>query len=234
MRSGIIATIVLILSVGSVLAVERKARIPVYVTPYYYASPSPDEVPEVKVGDKFDALLASNDPKEILRAQDLVEAEPDRVSPITMMVLAVRLYDTGSRDEAVFWFYAAKDRYMLLQEVIDMNGPEVAGISEAMLAFHSLAGPFINSYAFCDIDKQRKARAKALDWTKKHPYDQILFWQRLPAKPGDRAENLARAIHGREASVRAEAEQFQDQDFVAEFLARRAESNTDAEFCWAS
>ena len=30
---------------------------------------------------------------------------------MTMMVLAIRLYDVGLRDDAVFWFYAAKDRY---------------------------------------------------------------------------------------------------------------------------
>ena len=36
------------------------------------------------------------------------------------MVLAIRFYDVGLRDDAVFWFYAAKDRYLTLDEVVDV------------------------------------------------------------------------------------------------------------------
>ena len=40
---------------------------------------------------------------------------------MTLMVLAIRLYDVGPRDDAVFWFYAAKDRYISLLGAIDEN-----------------------------------------------------------------------------------------------------------------
>ena len=33
------------------------------------------------------------------------------LTPMTIMVLAIRLYDVGLRDDAVFWFYAAKNRF---------------------------------------------------------------------------------------------------------------------------
>lgn len=40
---------------------------------------------------------------------------------MAMMVLAIRLYDVGLRDEAVFWFYAAKERYIVMSEVLNVK-----------------------------------------------------------------------------------------------------------------
>jgi len=38
----------------------------------------------------------------------MIVARPEAVTPMTMMVLAIRLYDVGLRDDAVFWFYASR------------------------------------------------------------------------------------------------------------------------------
>ena len=38
----------------------------------------------------------------------MIVAKPQVVTPMTMMVLAIRLYDVGLRDDAVFWFYASR------------------------------------------------------------------------------------------------------------------------------
>ena len=223
-----------LLTISTGYATEKRTRIPVYVTPYYQSSPSPEEPPEVRVGEKFDQLLASRDPDDILKVRDLIQEAPERVTPMSMMVLAIRLYDTGKRDEAVFWFYVAKNRYLLLAQVVDMRNPSLAGTAVAMRDFHSLVGPFINSYAFCDIEQQVATNARALAWTKQHPYKQILFWERLPGLNGDRATNLANAIADLEEGVNKEAIQLQDPNFIAEFRQKRAENNADAEFCWKS
>ena len=45
---------------------------------------------------------------------------------MTMMVLSIRLYDVGLRDDAVFWFYVAKDRYIVLSEVLNVKAPQLA------------------------------------------------------------------------------------------------------------
>ena len=47
--------------------------------------------------------LASNKRSDILAARDRILADPKVVTPMTMMVLAIRLYDVGLRDDAVFW-----------------------------------------------------------------------------------------------------------------------------------
>jgi hypothetical protein len=48
----------------------------------------------------------------------MIVAKPQVVTPMTMMVLAIRLYDVGLRDDAVFWFYASKDRFQTLTEFV--------------------------------------------------------------------------------------------------------------------
>ena len=45
---------------------------------------------------------------------------------MTMMVLAIRLYDVGLRDDAVFWFYVAKDRTIVLSDVLNVKTPQLA------------------------------------------------------------------------------------------------------------
>jgi hypothetical protein len=113
-----IAVAMLLLSSGA-FAAEPVRRIDVYVTPFYEAARTPDGQPQVAVGTQFNDLLASNRREDILAARDLIAAKPDLVTPMTLMVLAIRFYDVGLRDDAVFWFYVAKDRYIVMSDVLD-------------------------------------------------------------------------------------------------------------------
>ena len=82
--------------------------------------------------------------------------KPALVTPMTMMVLAIRLYDVGLRDDAVFWFYVAKDRYIVLSEVLNVKTPQLAQADDAVRNFATLAA-VINGYAFCDLARQKAA-----------------------------------------------------------------------------
>src|SRR5215469_13931723 len=135
------------------LGAEPVRHIGIYVEPFYRAAATPDGKPQVAVGEQFNALLASNRREDIIAACDLIIADPKLVTPMTMMVLAIRLYDVGLRDDAVFWFYVAKDRYIVLSEVLDVKTPQLAQADDAMRNFSALAGPVINGYAFCDLAK---------------------------------------------------------------------------------
>jgi hypothetical protein len=94
---------------------------------------------------------------------------------MTLMVLAIRLYDVGLRDDAVFWFYVAKNRYLTLEDVVDVSMPGLASVNAAMKNFAGQVGPYINGYAFCDPGKQHDTMLKAIAWVEKNPYDQIFF-----------------------------------------------------------
>lgn len=212
-------------------AAEPVRRIEIYVQPFYEAARTSEGAPRVAVGQSYNALLASNKREDILAARDLIIAKPHLVTPMTMMVLAIRLYDAGLRDEAVFWFYAAKDRYIVMSEVLNTKTAVLAQADDAVKSFATLAGPVINGYAFCDLAKQQEAHAKAVEWVEKNPY-QVMFMERLPAMPGDRADNLKRAIAHAKQRVVNEAVYFQDARARDDFYATRKRNEADAKFCW--
>jgi hypothetical protein len=151
---------------------------------------------------------------------------------MTLMVLAIRLYDVGLRDDAVFWFYAAKDRYLTLEHVIDVIPGGLASVAVAVRDFTKLAGPFINGYAFCDVTNQQAIRAKALEWVEKNPYEAI-FMERLTAKaPGDPRAALSRAVAEVTKMAAEERAYLSIPKNVAEMRDTRAKNGMDEKFCW--
>jgi len=57
---------------------------------------------------------------------------------------------------------------------------------------------------------------------------------KLPAKPGDRAENHKRALAEAKERAAKERTYFADPKNVAEFAASRTRNDMDAKFCWKS
>ncbi|MDH5231601.1 MAG: cytochrome-c oxidase [Gammaproteobacteria bacterium] len=229
---GVIIFVLTSLSLVGFASIEPKKYIGAYVIPYYEAADSAEGTPRVAVAKKYDALLSSNDPKDILRVRDSIEREPGLITPMTLMVLAIRLYDLGYRDESVYWFYIAKNRFITFAEVADFRANQsLMQIFVTMRDFVSLAGRYINGYAFCDIEKQNKTQRKAFEWVKNNPY-QAMFLPNIPAVPGDRKENLEKAVEGLYQGIQKEREQFEDAEVRAKFVASRKENNMDKMFCW--
>ena len=213
-------------------AADPVRHVAIYVEPYYAAAGTEGGTPKVAVGGKFDALLASTRQKDILAARDKVLSGPALVTPMTMMVLAIRLYDAGLRDDAAFWFYAAKDRFLTLADVVDLDADGLRQVEDAVSNFATLAGPAINGYAFCSIANQQAIRRKALAWVTANPY-QAIFLPQLPAQhDGDRAAALKASMAARTADADKESAYFADPANVAQFKADRAKNETDAKYCW--
>ena len=213
------------------LAAEPVRHIGIYVDPFYRSARTPDGQPQVAVGKQYNDLLSSNRREDILAARDLIAAKPALVTPMTLMVLSIRLYDVGLRDDAVFWFYAAKERYIVMSEVLDVKTQLLAQADEAVRNFATLAGPFINGYAFCDLAKQRELRAKALAWVASNRYE-VMFMARAPALPGDRADNHKRALANAKERAAKERRYFDDAKNVEAFYATRKRNEADVKFCW--
>jgi len=150
---------------------------------------------------------------------------------MTMMVLAIRLYDVGLRDDSVFWFYAAKDRFVTLAGVSDTKSIELAQVEDAVKNFAFLAGPIINGYAFCDVAKQQELRRKALKWAVDNPY-KAMFLPQVPALAGDREQNLKKAIAEITAAAAKERDYLSKPANVSEIKAKRRHSEADTMFCW--
>ena len=231
LAKGAAAAFALALLPVAAQAADAVKRIDVYVEPYYAAARSAKETPEVHVGKTFDALLASPKQADILAARDKVLAAPKLVTPMTMMVLAIRLYDTGLRDDAVFWFYVAKDRYITLGDVADLDSNGLRQVEDAIRNFSTLAGPVINGYAFCDIANQQAIRARELDWVEANPYDAV-FLPQIPAVVLDRDAGLKASVAGIRASAAKETAYFADPANLASFKASRTKNDMNAKFCW--
>jgi hypothetical protein len=219
-----------VLSAGTLAAGPIK-RIDIYITPYYEAARDPTGTPTVAVHKNYDSLLASNRREDIVYVRDEISRNNGMVTPMTMMVLAIRLYDLGLRDDAVLWFYAAKDRFITLANVADMKSHDLAQVEEAIKNFAVLAGPVLNGYAFCDVAKQQDMRHKAMRWVISNPY-KAMFLPQVPARPGDRQENLRKGVAEIEAAAEKERQYLANPANVADLRAKRQQNNADATYCW--
>ncbi|MDO5625078.1 MAG: hypothetical protein Q4G71_10340 [Pseudomonadota bacterium] len=210
---------------------EPVRHVDIYVQPYYSAATRPQDAPQVAVGRSFDALLASSRRADIERVADMVRAEPGLVTPMTLMVLAIRSYDVGLRDEAVFWYYASRDRMLSATQVMDFSQPALMNVRQAMHSFFTLAGPVINGYAFCDFERQIAQRQRAVQWVAQNPYQAALLPQ-VPALPGDRQANLDAGLRLVREDAIKEAAALRDPQRRAEIRTARAQNQADARYCW--
>jgi hypothetical protein len=81
----------------------------------------------------------------------------DQLTFPELYVAAIRLYDLGYRKEAVYWFYTAQYRGRQFGILLDQNKMGSIGspgfeLLQAQNAFFQLVGPYINGYAFGDMD----------------------------------------------------------------------------------
>ena len=127
------------------------SHIDVYVTPYYDS-----RGPAVKVG-RFSSGLSSSNENDFLTTVADMKKDWDRLTFPELYVAAIRLYDLGYRKQAVYWFYSAQYRgrqfgVLLDQAKMGSIGSPGFELLHAQNAFYQLVGPYINGYAFGDID----------------------------------------------------------------------------------
>jgi hypothetical protein len=222
----------LILCASSVAFAEEPVRhVPVFVHPYYQSGATANDSPFVAVAGKYDQQLSSRDPAAIQEVAQSIDSESALITPMTLMVLAIRHYDVGLRDESVFWFYVAKDRYSTLNAVLDMRHPALSQAAQATAGFANLAGMTINGYAFCDLKKQTAARMSALRWVEEHPYE-VIFSEQLPAKAGDRRQNLQAVIQRLKADAAKEAEFLNRPETLEKLTNAREKNAANEKYCW--
>jgi hypothetical protein len=128
------------------------AHIEVYVTPYYNS-----KGPAIDVGP-FSSGLAEKNESEFVATIAKMKKSWDTLNFAETYVAAIRLYDLGFRKESIYWFYSAQYRGRLFASLIDRDKMGSMGdpgfeLFQAQNAFQQLVGPYINGYAFGDIDQ---------------------------------------------------------------------------------
>jgi len=155
--------------------ISDPAHIDVYITPYYNS-----KGPTIEVGP-FSSGLAAKNESEFVATIAKMKKSCDTLNFPEMYVAAIRLYDLGFRKESIYWFYSAQYRGRLFASLIDRDKMGSIGdpgfeLYQAQNAFQQLVGPYINGYAFGDIDQlipiiekvQREGRSVP-DLTKIYP-----------------------------------------------------------------
>ena len=161
------------LAVGQ--TITDPAHIKVYVTPYYNS-----KGPAIDVGPASSGLAAKSEPEFVATISKMKESW-DTLNFPEVYVAVIRLYDLGFRKESIYWFYSAQYRGRLFATLIDRDKMGSIGspgfeLFQAQNAFQQLVGPYINGYAFGDIDQlipiiervQREGKAVP-DLTKIYP-----------------------------------------------------------------
>jgi hypothetical protein len=141
---------------------------PLYITPYYNFNG-----PQVAVGE-HSKRLKDADATSIKQLAAELKNEREQLRPEVMYVTAIRLYDLGHKDEAVYWFYTAQYRARLFTAILDKEetrsiGSDAFELKQAYSAFHQLAGGYINGYAFGELDKLEKTLTQVVEEGKSLP-----------------------------------------------------------------
>jgi hypothetical protein len=126
--------------------------IPVYITPFYSS-----DGPQISVG-AYSKKLAEANATTISRVAAEMKREWATLPVEAMYVAAIRHYDLGRKDDAVYWFYSAQYRARLFKSILSDDNANSIGASafeavSAHGAFHELAGEYINGYGFGNLDK---------------------------------------------------------------------------------
>jgi hypothetical protein len=154
MKINLIALLVFIGCAGLAAGqtITDLAHIEVYVTPYYNS-----KGPAIDVGPFNSGLAAKSEPEFVATIAKMKKSW-DTLNFAETYVAAIRLYDLGFRKESIYWFYSAQYRGRLFASLIDrakmgsMGDPGFE-LFQAQNAFQQLVGPYINEYAFGDIDQ---------------------------------------------------------------------------------
>ena len=201
------------------------------VPPYYFSGDKLNAPARVAVDPDWDKLLSSANRNDIKRAEEGIRAQPDLVKPQTMLALAMRLYDVDLRDDAVFWYYVGRSRFLTMEAVLDMRSLQLVKFDSIVRSFVNATEPAMDGYAMCSIARQKEIEGRAIDWVAAHPY-KLLGYSELPAAADDRNAALVAAIQALRDDLRREATALTDPKMLAALQERRAATHDHERFCW--
>lgn len=191
-------------------------HIGIYVTPYYNSAG-----PVVHVG-QYSAGLASHDERDVVATIRRMKQHWNALRFYELYVGAIRLYDLGYRNEAVYWFYTAQYRGRLFAMLADTKrlgtiGDPAFELYHAQNAFFELSGTAINGYAFGNVDRLAEVLQRVERESRAVPdlhalYPGVAFvpksqWTAKNAELGAGLGRLASTLSSEKAEIASQREQ---------------------------
>ena len=173
-------------------------------------------------------LAAKSDPEFVATINKMRESWNELRFP-EVYVAAIRLYDLGFRNESIYWFYSAQYRGRLFASLVDREKMGSIGapgfeLVQAANAFQQLVGPYINGYAFGDIDRLIPLVAQVQKENKTVP-DLEKLYPRVTFKPRSEWDTANRGLN---EGLTKFLETLKDQ--AATLKKTRIENGTEAKF----
>ena len=137
-------------------------HIAVSIPPYYVHTEHRAEIGEYSEG------LSAMDRNVLLKTVEKMDKDWRNLPASAMYVAALRLFEIGERDRALYWYQGARYRADLMLELLDsssgMNrmGSEAYTLSRAHTAFFTALRPHSGGHGLCDIRKYEEAIQRAV------------------------------------------------------------------------
>lgn len=179
--------------------IKAKPSMPLSVPPFYDF-----RAPKIRTARFSDQLYRADSETILTIAVEMKNAWP--VLPVeSMFMLAMRLYDYGHKDEAVYWFHSARHRQSLYRCLLSRHAMGTIGSVaceglHAQQALQQLAGMHINGYAFGDLEKLQATIKTVQSEAEELPdlkmaYPTVAFvgkekWQQINDKLAERMDEL--------------------------------------------
>ncbi len=165
-RIHIICVVLIVILLGSSACTTKKKPLTLQVKQYYDSNG-----PVINVG-KYSDSLTTTDLTKLRAAVTRMREELSNLRPEQMFVVAIRLYNLGERDEALYWFYEAQYRARLYHFSIDKRrlGESNSGVPDLTMdyvEFYDKTQRVFHAYAECDYNKWEKLAMIVRDNNKK-------------------------------------------------------------------
>ena len=120
------------------------------------------------------ALPASADDLATLSIEQL-KNDIEKQHPAGLYILAQKLFASGQKDEAVFWYYAGQLRYRVYLTV-NQSKLDPAGDPAVFSALTEEIGRPVNEYAFGDIPRLAKTIDAVIAWAREKDATSVHLW----------------------------------------------------------
>lgn len=141
---------------------DEELHIAVDVPPYYIHDRHRAEAGRYSEG------LGSADDEILLATVEEMDKDWENIPVVAMYIAALRLFETGERDRALYWYQGARYRADLFLELLDdssgMNrmGSEAFSLSRVHTAFFLALKPYLGGHGLCGIRKYEEAMDRAV------------------------------------------------------------------------
>lgn len=178
----------------------------------------------------YDKELINATQSNIMALQEKVKKNNAEISPTFMYVLSIKLYETGHKDAAIFWFYAGLSRQLLVKDRVMRLSKQDNEQHLIPEDFEKKLETIMNGTAQCNIENYLRLFDEGVTWSSANIYAPVA--QKIKQIDGDASAKVFEDIKNRsKAFLQKNREKFKDPAFLQQLKNERSQSRADERYC---